>query len=120
MTRAGARPAAIITAIALLSGVLLVQCLPHLPSPRWTLEGRDVTVVGSLVDLPLARTDASRFTLRVEHATLDGQPLDLHGRITVSWYDGAPPLQPCTRWHLLLRLKRPRGLLDPGAADSER
>ena len=158
-------PAAIITAAALLAGVVLVQCLPRLPSawwaipilvtasgvgwrcPRWrwlgaallgvawalwrgawamdarlphALEGRDITVVGSLVGLPLARTDASRFTLRVEHAALDGQPLDLHGRITVSWYDGAPALQPCTRWHLLLRLKRPRGLLDPGAADSER
>lgn len=165
MTRAGARPAAIITAGALLAGVLLVQGLAHLPSPSWALlillgaiglawrcprwrwlacllfgvawalwrgmsamdarlpralEGRDFTVVGSLVGLPLARTDASRFTLRVEHATLDGQPFDLHGRITVSWYDGAPALQPCTRWQLLLRLKRPRGLLDPGAADSER
>lgn len=84
------------------------------------LEGRDISVTGTLVGLPLARTDASRFTLRVQRAMLDGQPLDLHGRITVSWYDGAPPLQPCTRWHLLLRLKRPRGLLDPGVADSER
>jgi competence protein ComEC len=44
----------------------------------------------------------------------------LRGDVTVSWYDGAPALQPCTRWHLLLRLKRPRGLLDPGSADSER
>lgn len=165
MTRGKAGPAAIITAGALLVGVLMVQCLPRLPSswwalllllgalglawryPRWrwlacvllgvgwalwrgglamdarlprTLEGRDITVVGTLVGLPLARTDASRFTLRVESATLDDEPLDLHGRITVSWYDGAPSLQPCTRWHLLLRLKRPRGLLDPGAADSER
>ena len=87
--------------------------------PR-TLEGRDFAVTGTMVDLPLARTDASRFTLRVGHALLDGQPIDLRGRITVSWYDGAPVLQPCTRWHLLLRLKRPRGLLDPGGADSER
>ncbi len=87
--------------------------------PR-ALEGRDVMVVGSLVGLPLARTDASRFTLRVEHAALDGKALALHGRVTVSWYDGAPPLQACTRWRLLLRLKRPRALLDPGSADSER
>ncbi|HWU78283.1 MAG TPA: DNA internalization-related competence protein ComEC/Rec2 [Rhodanobacter sp.] len=159
------RSSAITAALALLTGVLLVQGLPGLPPlacaglillaalalawrcPRWrwlacllfgvawalwrgalamdarlprALEGRDIEVTGALVGLPLARTDASRFTLRVERATLDGRPLDLRGRITVSWYDGAPPLQPCTRWHLLLRLKRPRGLLDPGAADSER
>jgi competence protein ComEC len=87
--------------------------------PR-SLEGRDLAVIGTLVDLPLARTDASRFTLRVEQALLDGKPVALRGDVTVSWYEGAPALRPCTRWHLLLRLKRPRGLLDPGSTDSER
>lgn len=87
--------------------------------PR-ALEGQDITVVGSIVDLPQAGSDASRFTLRVEQATLDGRQVALHGRVTVSWYDDAPSVQPCTRWQLLLRLKRPRGLLNPGVADSER
>jgi competence protein ComEC len=87
--------------------------------PR-ALEGRDLVVTGTVIDLPLARTDASRFTLRAGQATLDGEAVALHGDITVAWYDGAPALQPCTRWHLLLRLKRPRGLLDPGSTDSER
>ena len=87
--------------------------------PR-ALEGRDFVVVGTIADLPLAHPDASRFTLRVEQATLDGQPVALRGRVTVSWYDGAPPLRPCSRWRLSLRLKRPRGLLNPGGADSER
>ncbi|WP_426689720.1 DNA internalization-related competence protein ComEC/Rec2 [Rhodanobacter ginsengiterrae] len=87
--------------------------------PR-ALEGVDLVAVGTIVDLPLAHPDASRFTLRVERATLDGQPVALRGRVTVSWYDDAPPLRPCSRWQLSLRLKRPRGLMDPGAADSER
>lgn len=87
--------------------------------PR-ALEGMDFSVVGRLVDLPLARTDASRFTLQVEQASLDGRPLSLPGRITVSWYQDAPALSPCSRWRLRLRLKRPRGLLDPGGTDSER
>ena len=87
--------------------------------PR-ALEGRDFDVVGRLVDLPLVHTDASRFTLQVESAALDGSPVQLKGRVTVSWYQTAPELTPCSRWHLLLRLKRPRGLLDPGGADSER
>lgn len=103
------------TAWALWRGALAMDA--RLPR---ALEGRDIAVVGSLVGLPLARTDASRFTLQVERATLDGRPLALRGRITVSWYEDAPPLRACTRWHLLLRLKRPRALLDPGAADSER
>ena len=87
--------------------------------PR-ALEGRDLLVVGTIADLPLAHPDASRFTLQVEQATLDGEPIALRGRVTVSWYDGAPTLRPCSRWRLSLRLKRPRGLLDPGSADSER
>lgn len=87
--------------------------------PR-ALEGRDIEVVGRLVDLPQIRPDASRFTFKVESAALEGRPLRLQGLATVSWYEGAPRLSPCSRWRLLLRLKRPRGLLDPGAADSER
>ena len=84
------------------------------------LEGRDFVVTGRLVELPLVREDATRFALFVDDATLDGKPVPLRGRTMVSWYDGAPPLAPCERWRLLLRLKRPRGLLDPGAADGER
>ena len=160
-----ARATAITAALALLSGVLLVQWLPTLP-PRWclgllltgasllawraprcrwlawtlfgvawaawhgamamearlprALEGQDIAVTGRIINLPQAGDDASRFMLLVDQATLDGHPVALHGRVTVSWYDDAPLLQPCTRWHLLLRLKRPRGLLNPGVADSER
>lgn len=87
--------------------------------PR-SMEGLDFLVVGHLVELPLVRTNATRFTLQVEQASLDERAVPLHGRVTVSWYQDAPTLNPCTRWRLLLRLKRPRGLLDPGAADSER
>jgi competence protein ComEC len=100
---------------ALWRGALAMDArLPH------ALEGRDIEVAGHLVELPQIRPDASRFTFKVESAVLDGQPLGLRGLVTVSWYEGAPTLAPCSRWHLLLRLKRPRGLLDPGAADSER
>src|SRR6202042_2058560 len=87
--------------------------------PR-ALEGSDVVVVGAISDLPQIRSDATSFTLRVEQASLDGEPVALHGRISVSWYNNAPLVRPCTRWQLLLRLKRPRGLLNPGGADSER
>ena len=87
--------------------------------PR-ALEGQDFSVIGTIAELPQARSDATSFNLRIEQATLDGKPIDLRGHLNVSWYDTAPTLQPCARWHLLLRLKRPRGLLNPGGADSER
>ncbi|MBD8871871.1 DNA internalization-related competence protein ComEC/Rec2 [Rhodanobacter sp. DHB23] len=84
------------------------------------LEGRDFAVTGRIAELPLVREDATRFALYVDGATLDGKPVPLRGRTMVSWYDDAPPLAPCERWRLSLRLKRPRGLLDPGASDGER
>ncbi len=91
----------------------------HARLPR-ALEGSDFDVVGTLADLPDRRADAVRFTLNVEQTTLDGKSVPLHGRVTVSWYGAAPQLIPCSPWHLVLRLKRPRGLLNPGSADSER
>lgn len=87
--------------------------------PR-ALEGRDFAVIATVEDLPLTRADGTRLMLRVEQASLDGKPMALHGRVRVAWYDHAPVLMPCSRWQLLIRLRRPRGLLDPGGADSER
>lgn len=40
-------------------------------------------------------------------------------RIRVSWYDEAPSLQPGDCWRLLLKLKIPRGSLNPGGFDYE-
>ena len=87
--------------------------------PR-ALEGRDLTVIGTLADLPQHRSDATRFSLDVDSAALDGQPVALRGLVTLSWYQHPPWVMPCSRWRLTVRLKRPRGLLNPGTADSER
>ncbi len=88
--------------------------------PR-ALEGRDFNVVGVLDELPKKREDATRFVLRIEHAELDGTAIPLHGRARVSWYGDIPAdLEPCSRWQLRLRLKRPRGLVNRGGFDSER
>lgn len=88
--------------------------------PR-ALEGRDFDVIGVLDELPRRGVNAWRFTLRIEQATLDGVELPLRGRARVSWYDLRQSLaDPCGRWHLRLRLKRPRGVINPGGFDFER
>jgi competence protein ComEC len=89
----------------------------RLPRP---LEGQDFDVRGHLSGLPLIRSDATRFVFDVETATLDGRPVPLHGHVRLSWYDDAPALPACSHWQLHVRLRRPRGLLDPGGFDSER
>lgn len=92
--------------------------LPH------DLEGLDVEVSGRIVDLPQQRTDATRFLLKAEQVRLDGKPLPFAGKLRIAWYATSritvPPLAPCERWRLTLRLKRPRGLVNPGGGDSER
>jgi competence protein ComEC len=89
----------------------------RLPRDR---EGQDLRVIGRVADLPLVRDDATGFLLDVEEASLGSTPLPFRGRVRVNWYNGAPAVPPCSRWRLTLRLKRPRGMLNPGGADSER
>jgi len=84
------------------------------------LERRDFDVTGTLSGLPQVRSDATRFVLDVDRATLDGKPVPLLGRVRLSWYDDAPPLPACSHWRLHVRLRRPRGLLNPGGFDGER
>lgn len=84
------------------------------------LEGQDFRVIGQVVDLPLVREDATGFILSVEQAYRGDTPIALRGRIRVNWYDNAPEIAACGHWQLLLRLKRPRGLINPGGSDSER
>lgn len=163
-----ALPGVIPASLAWLSGVLLVQWAPVLPSGvdlfllagllvllacllwhvgRWALpgiamagmawavlhgaaamsarlpralEGKDITVVGRVMDLPDAGSDAVRFGFRIDSARLDGTPLPLRGLTRVAWYDDAAGVRPCETWRLRLRLRRPRGMLDPGGTDSER
>ncbi|HKE46530.1 MAG TPA: DNA internalization-related competence protein ComEC/Rec2, partial [Rhodanobacteraceae bacterium] len=89
------------------AGVVLDARLPE------SLEGRDLDVIGIVDDLPQTRPDALRATLRIESG--------FRGRARIAWY-GAPAgaFAPCTRWHLHVRLKRPRGLVNPGGFDAER
>lgn len=88
--------------------------------PR-ALEGRDFTVIGVVDALPLRRADATRFSLRIEQAELDGAAIPLRGPVRLSWYNDVPgELDACSRWQLRVRLKRPRGLLNRGGFDSER
>jgi competence protein ComEC len=77
-------------------------------------------VTGHVDGLPAVRPDATRFVLRIEQAELDGQPLDLRGKLRLSWHRPRLNLPACSRWQLMLRLKRPRGLINPGGIDSER
>jgi competence protein ComEC len=84
------------------------------------LHGRDFDVVGVVRGLPDVESRSTRFEFEVESTRLDGDALALRGPVRLNWYDKAPELEPCSRWKLHLRLRPPRGLVNPGGYDSER
>jgi competence protein ComEC len=87
----------------------------RLPHPS---EGDDVTLVGRVVDLP-RRVDADTSFLFVPD-DVGGDTVVLRGRVRLTWYRSAASPRPCERWRLRVRLRRPRGSINPGGSDAER
>jgi competence protein ComEC len=84
-------------------------------------EGQDFRVIGHIDGLVQTRADATSFLFRIDEATREGQSVPWRGLARISWYSQPPStLEPCSRWQLVLRLRRPRGMINPGGADGER
>ncbi len=83
------------------------------------LEGRDLTLVGTVVGVPEREDRSQRFELRVDEASGDGSGWRLPARVRLDWYDSAPALVPGERWRLTARLRRPKGLANPVGFDYE-
>ena len=81
------------------------------------LEGRDFLVEGKVANLPVRNHDSVGFVFEVER-NLDANIFK--GRVRVAWFGAVQAPPACSRWQLLLRLKRPRGLANPGSPDAER
>ena len=107
------------------AGLQATHVLSSQLPPFW--EKRDVVIEGRLVDLPQAELRRSRFRFKVDdHATMPGP---LRGRtVQLSWYDDFDALAPGprtglkagARWKLVVQVRAPRGLSNPGGFDSER
>lgn len=102
------------------------------------LEGIDLRVEGRIDDLPRRDTEALRFRFCPRQAWRadTGEPVAVAGCWRLAWYaqhgfgevreplpgalDALPVLRADQRWQLQVRLRRPRGLGNPGGFDSER
>lgn len=92
----------------------------HLQLPG-ELERADLIVEGWIASLPETFDRNIRFELAVDHLWHGDQPIPFAGNIRLSWYDDRPStLQVGDRWRLGVRLRRPRGLMNPGGFDTER
>ncbi|MET1080127.1 MAG: DNA internalization-related competence protein ComEC/Rec2 [Pseudomonas sp.] len=78
------------------------------------LDGRILWLEGRVTDLPQVVDGVVRFQL----AEAQARQVRLPPLMRLSWYDG-PRLQAGERWRLAVRLKRPRGLVNPQGFDYE-
>ena len=84
------------------------------------LEGADLEMVVEVADLARTGPDAVRFDGFVREASHAGHAVTLDGRVRLSWYGRHDPPLPGERLSLTARLKRPRGVVNPGGFDFER
>ena len=102
-------------------------------------EGRDITVIGTVADLPDRTALGVRFRFDVEQVVMQGLVVpQVPPRLALAWYgsrrvqapaeDGeqvaparqmAGDLRPGARWRLTVRLKRPHGHANPDGFDYE-
>lgn len=79
------------------------------------LEGQDLELRGRVDGLPETGERSLRFDLRVLHA-----PAGVPERLRLAWYEPGSTLAAGACVDLTVRLKRPRGLVNPGGFDFER
>ncbi|MES9881527.1 MAG: ComEC/Rec2 family competence protein, partial [Sedimenticola sp.] len=81
------------------------------------LEGEELQAVGVITSLPVSEGRRTRFEFRVETLEFESSEVSSPGLTRISWYGKRPELQVGERWQLLLRLKCPHGMYNPGAFD---
>ena len=87
--------------------------------PDWEME--DVTAQGRIASLPERVVRGIRFELDEVNLQRNGHHLPLKGRLQLTWYNTPiHQLQVGETWRFTVRLRRPRGLSNPGALDYER
>jgi competence protein ComEC len=79
------------------------------------LSGQDILVAGTVCEFPDSDRGVHRFVLKLDRRS----PAGLPRRIFLSWYDSASHPSAGEAWRLKVRLKRPRGVGNPGAFDFE-
>ncbi len=96
----------------------------RLPS---TIEGIDLLVQGRVVSLPAQTTRGQRFEFKLTDVQLmsevndSAESIDFTEKIRLSWYSKFQPVvEAGTSYQLLVRLKRPHGLVNPAGFDYER
>ena len=84
-------------------------------------EGKILTIVGRVVDIPEKQDKNIRFYFDVDQTRLAGKIIPFQGKIKLGWYRNAPEqLDSGSYWRLVVKLKRPSGFVNTGGFDYEK
>ncbi|MEN8259665.1 MAG: DNA internalization-related competence protein ComEC/Rec2 [Pseudomonadota bacterium] len=81
-------------------------------------EGRDLVVEGRVDGLPRQSEYITRFDFYIDTVSAR-RDIPFSAKVRLSWYNTAEALRSGQRWRLKVRLKRPRGMFNPGGFDYE-
>lgn len=106
------RPIAMLLMVLLLGVSWMIWIAQQRQDARWpeSRHGENVWVQGVVSDIPERNGSQWRFYFESD---------DFPGRIRVSWYRSSEELRVGQCWRLLLRMRTPRGSVNPGAFDYE-
>lgn len=82
------------------------------------LSAQELSVIGTVSGLPEHRPGLVRFRFEVERYSPLLPGVDLK-HLQLSWYTPQSEIIPGQQWQLMVRLKPPRGLMNPGGSDYE-
>ena len=103
------------------AGALWTTAHIHVRLADWLpgeFQGKDFAVAGWVDGFPNHSPAQASFSFRVESAEM---PDIVPGRLRLTWYDPPPDtVRPGAAFDLVVRLKRPRGLVNPGGFDYAR
>jgi len=83
------------------------------------IEGKDLLATGVVSSIPVRADRNIQFEFDVDTLRYQGQNIKPVGRVKLSWYGRAPTVRLGERWRFIIRLKRPRGFMNPGGFDYE-
>jgi len=116
LLRRSALPLAFWVGVAWCTVAAGLRLVDVLPAER---AGVDLTVSGTLASIPQTQGQATRFEFIPDRTQEVATAAALPRRLRLAWYGAHPPLAAGARWRLRLRLKPPRGFLNPGGFDFE-
>ena len=83
------------------------------------LEGKDLLATGVVSSIPVRADRNIQFEFDVDSLRYQGLNIKPVGKVKLSWYGRAPKVRLGERWRFIIRLKRPRGFMNPGGFDYE-